>query len=134
MDTKSITNSTNTGKKLNVMIVEDDESGKMYLEALLHKFCNKIVYASNGIQAIKEYEGNRDIELILMDLRMPRMDGYMAARKIKDMDQNVIIIAQTAFALSGDREKALSAGCDDYISKPINKNDFLKLIKKYFNI
>lgn len=125
---------TAKAKKLNVLIVEDEESGQMYLETLLEHFCTRILIASNGKEAVELFKENRDIDLILMDLRMPGMDGYQATQHIKEMDKNVIIIAQTAFALGGDREKAISAGCDDYISKPINKNDLFSLIQKYFNI
>jgi CheY-like chemotaxis protein len=69
-----------------------------------------------------------------MDIQMPEMNGYEAILQIRDFNTKVVVIAQTAFVLSGDREKALAAGCDDYISKPINKNDLLNLIDKYFGI
>jgi CheY-like chemotaxis protein len=70
--------------------------------------------------------------MILMDIRMPEMGGYEATREIRQFNKNVIIIAQTAYALPGDREKALKAGCNDYISKPINKAELLSLMQKYF--
>ena len=62
---------------------------------------------------------------------MPEMNGYDATRKIREFNKDVIIIAQTAYALYGDREKALEAGCDDYISKPINKEELMEMINKY---
>jgi len=68
-----------------------------------------------------------------MDIRMPEMDGYEATRKIREFNKDVIIIAQTAHALEGDREKSLEAGCDDYISKPIYKNELLEKIEKHFS-
>ena len=70
---------------------------------------------------------------VLMDIRMREMDGYEATRKIREFNKDVIIIAQTAHALEGDREKSLEAGCDDYISKPIYKNELLEKIEKHFS-
>ena len=67
-----------------------------------------------------------------MDIKMPEMDGYEATRKIRQFNTEVIIIAQTAFALTGDREKAFAAGCNDYISKPIRKDKLKELIQQYF--
>jgi CheY-like chemotaxis protein len=67
-----------------------------------------------------------------MDVKMPDMNGYDATREIRKLDPNVIIIAQTAFGLSGDREKAIEVGCNDYISKPIKKEKLLKIICNYF--
>ena len=75
--------------------------------------------ANNGKEAIEKYLLNQ-YDLILMDIRMPVMGGYEATRQIRQFNPKVIIIAQTAFGLSGDREKARKAGCDDYVSKPIN--------------
>jgi hypothetical protein len=67
-----------------------------------------------------------------MDIQMPGINGYEATRQIRQFNQDVIIIAQTAFGLTGDREKAISAGCNDYIAKPISKNELFSIIKKYF--
>jgi CheY-like chemotaxis protein len=67
-----------------------------------------------------------------MDILMPAMNGYEATRKIRQFNKDVVIIAQTAFGLSGDREKAIEAGCNDYISKPIKKAELLSLLQKYF--
>jgi CheY-like chemotaxis protein len=70
----------------------------------------------------------------MMDIRMPLMGGYEATRQIRQFNKDVVIIAQTAFAQIGDREKSIEAGCNDYISKPINKAQLLTLIQKYFRI
>jgi CheY-like chemotaxis protein len=67
-----------------------------------------------------------------MDIKMPIMDGYEATRQIRQFNKDVVIIAQSAYALIGDREKAMAAGCNDYISKPIKKGELMKLIQKYF--
>ena len=76
---------------------------------------------------------NPDLDLILMDIQMPELNGYEVTRQIRQFNKDVVIIAQTAFGLSGDREKAIEAGCNDYIAKPINKAELLSLIQKYFN-
>ncbi len=65
-------------------------------------------------------------------VQLPGMDGYEATKQIREFNARVVIIAQTAFALQGDKKKALDAGCNDYISKPITKDELLKMIRKYF--
>ena len=76
--------------------------------------------------------GNPDLDLILMDIEMPGMDGYEAARQIRQFNKDIVIIAQTAYAFPGEREKAIAAGCNDYIAKPFNKTSLITLLKKYF--
>ncbi|MCK9304973.1 MAG: response regulator, partial [Bacteroidales bacterium] len=71
---------------------------------------------------------NRDIRLVLMDIRMPVMDGYEATREIREMDKDVVIIAQTAYASAADREKVIEAGCNGYILKPIRKEELFEVI------
>ena len=90
------------------------------------------MHAITGVQAIEVCRENPDLDLVLMDIRMPMMDGIEATHQIRQFNKDVIIIAQTAFAFTGDREKAIEAGCTNYISKPINKMLLNELIKKYF--
>lgn len=73
-----------------------------------------------------------DIDLVLMDLQMPEMDGYEATKQIRQFNKDITIIAQTAFGFSSDKEKVLSSGFNDYISKPLNKIELQKMIKKHF--
>jgi len=87
----------------------------------------------NGIDAVETCRNNPDIDLILMDIQLPDMNGYEATREIRKFNKSVIIIAQTAYALTGDRELTLKAGCNDYISKPIDKRVLNEMIQKYFN-
>jgi signal transduction histidine kinase len=117
---------------LKILIVEDDMIAKLYLEELLTNVSKEILIADNGYKALELCRKNSDIDLILMDIRMPEINGYEVTKQIRQFNKEVIIIAQTAFAFSGDREKALEAGCNDYISKPINKNELVSLIQKYF--
>jgi CheY-like chemotaxis protein len=108
------------------------KSSAFFLASLLKASGHNVLHAETGIEAVSTFNSNPDIDLILMDIKMPGMDGYEATRQIKKMNESVIIIAQTAFALAGDDEKALAAGCNDYITKPINKNKLIELIQKYF--
>jgi len=126
-------NSENQIKNLKVLIAEDDETSGMLLNLHLSEFSNKILEAITGREAIEVCRNNPDIDLILMDIQMPGLNGYEATRHIRQFNKDVVIIAQTAFGLAGDREKSLDAGCNDYITKPINKPELDSLIEKYFN-
>lgn len=117
--------------KLKIIIAEDDLIGFEYLNAILNDLKCELYHATNGAEVIELLNANSDIDIILMDIRMPLMDGYQATRKIRETNTKVYIIAQTAFALAGDREKAIDAGCDDYISKPINKKVLLQKINNF---
>jgi len=101
---------------------------------LVQDKCKTILFAKNGKEAVEISKNNKDIDLILMDIRMPEINGYEASEKIREFNKEVIIIAQTAYALNGDREKALEAKCNDYIAKPIAKKDFMELLNKYVHI
>ena len=123
-------NSRNSKQPL-LLIAEDDETSFMLLKAYLSKGNYKLLRAANGKQTIELLEKNPDTSLILMDLKMPVMDGYEATLAIKKTHPNIPIIAQTAYALSGDNQKAIEAGCDDYVSKPIKKEELLKKINAF---
>jgi PAS domain S-box-containing protein len=120
------------GKNINVLIAEDDEFTVKLLTRYLNPFSSRIYYATNGREAVEMYNSNPNIQLILMDVQMPEMDGYEATREIRKKDQDVIIIAQTAFALSDDKLSAFDAGCTDYISKPVSQETIRRIISKYF--
>lgn len=115
-------------KKLKVIIAEDDELNGMYLKSILQPSCSALFLAKNGAEAITLLEQHSDTDLILMDIKMPGMDGFETTRHIRQTNPDIIIIAQTAYALAGDRETALDAGINDYITKPINKETLLELI------
>lgn len=116
-----------------ILVVEDVESNFLYLNAVLSKINANIFWAKNGKEAVDIFRNQKNIDLILMDLQMPEMNGYEATRIIKLENPLVPIIAQTAFAMSDDREKALEAGCDDYLAKPIKSKDLLNTVEKYLN-
>jgi hypothetical protein len=117
-------------KQLSVLVAEDDEVGRSYLNQLLSGKCGELVFAVNGKDAVEKYRESKKFDVVLMDIKMPVMDGYTAAIKIKEFDHNAFIIAQTAYALEGDREKALAAGCDGYLAKPINKYQLFDYLLK----
>lgn len=120
-------------RNLVILIVEDDQPSELYISRLLSPFSKKILKADTGTQAVEICRNNADINLVLMDIELPEMDGYEATHQIRQFNKDLIIIAQTAFGLTGDKERALEAGCDDYISKPIHSKILFELIKKYFN-
>jgi two-component system cell cycle response regulator DivK len=112
-----------------VLITEDEEVNFYYLKTLLQRADAKVLRAKNGKEAvdiISEYKG--EIDLILMDLNMPVMDGYEAMRIIKSRHPSIPIIAQTAYTLNNDRNRCLQAGFNDYIAKPINRLALYRMV------
>jgi PAS domain S-box-containing protein len=120
-------------KNLKILIVEDDEISYSLLSITLQKISKEVLHVITGVQAIEACRNNPDLDLILMDIRMLQMNGLEATQQIRQFNKDVIIIAQTAYGFSGDREKAIEAGCNDYISKPINMTLLFELIKKHVN-
>jgi PAS domain S-box-containing protein len=120
-------------KKLKILIAEDDETSKFFISMVVKKISQEVLSTKSGLGAVEIFRNNPDIDLILMDIQLHEMNGYEATRQIRQFNKEVIIIAQTAYALAGEREKAIASGCTDYISKPINKDDLVALIEKYFN-
>ena len=117
-------------KNLKILIVEDDEVSFSLLKRTIRKIGKEVLHAITGVEAVEACRSNPDLDLVLMDLRMPIMDGNEATRQIRQFNKDVIIIAQTAYAFTGDSDKALEAGCNNYITKPINMALLFELIKK----
>lgn len=122
----------NWGDKV-ILVVEDVDTNKIFFDAALRKTNAKILWAKDGKEAIEMYKVN-EIDLVLMDLQLPIMDGYTATREIKKFDSKVPIIAQTAHVMSGEREKCIEAGCDDYLAKPIRLQILMETLSKYLNL
>ncbi|OFY39470.1 MAG: hypothetical protein A2X18_05090 [Bacteroidetes bacterium GWF2_40_14] len=116
---------------LKVLIAEDDNSSDILLTQFLNEIDADILHARNGKEAIEIFKQNPDIDIILMDIKMPKMDGLEATKEIRSFNEDVIIIAQTAYALSNDREMVITAGCNDHISKPIIKKELFSILSKY---
>jgi CheY-like chemotaxis protein len=121
-------------RKLTILIAEDDEISEMLIDISVRLFAKTVFHVSTGVEAVKACQDNPDIDLILMDIRMPEMGGYEATRKIREFNGDVVILAQTAYGLAGDRERAIEAGCNDYIAKPVKKDELIALVQKYFGI
>jgi hypothetical protein len=118
--------------KLKILIVEDDEAARIYLSEILEHLSDEISIAESGEKALEILNINAGINLILMDLKLPRISGFELTREIRKTNQDVVIIAQTAYSFAGYREKAIQEGCNDYISKPIDRELLLEIIEGQF--
>ncbi|MGE0090371.1 MAG: ATP-binding protein [Bacteroidales bacterium] len=117
--------------KRKILLAEDEPANIIYLEEVLKPTGANIFKAINGKQAVDIYKENPEIDIVIMDIKMPEMDGYEASEKIKSINKNVPIVSQTAYALPDEREKAAKAGIDDYLTKPIKPTALLTIINKY---
>lgn len=116
-----------------VLIVDDEETVDLYLTEVLTDHFDEILHATNGRQAVEICRENSNIDIVLMDVKMPVMDGLTATRKIREFNKKIIIIAQTAYAMVSDRREALEAGCNDYISKPILEEKLIRMINSHLS-
>lgn len=121
-------------RKLKILIADDNSSADMILTLFLDDYAREILHSENGAEAIEVYLNNQDIDLVIMDLKMPVLNGYEAARQIRELNRNVKIIAQTADTGAGKKEKAMNGGFDDYITKPINRKTLTSAIHRFFQI
>lgn len=117
-------------QNIKVLIVEDEPTSYTLLVEELGDYCKEILRAVDGIEAIEIARNNPDLDLILMDIKLPLMNGLDATKAIRAFNQKVVIIAETAYAFPEDKALALAAGCNSYISKPILKEQLLSLIEK----
>ncbi len=123
-------------KRYQILITEDEEVNSIFLEILLENLDLdfQILHAKNGVEAVEMCKKHSDIDLVLMDLKMPIMNGYEATEAIRAFRKDLIIIAQTAYSSVVDKEKALAVGCNAFISKPIQKDTFTELLYESLNI
>lgn len=115
-----------------ILVADDVNANYLFLKAVLKETGSEILWARNGEEAIAVVRENPAISLVLMDIRMPETNGYEAAKSIKAIAPDIPIIAQTAFSETEDQQQAISAGCDDYITKPIRIVELLSIINKLF--
>ncbi len=127
----SKTEKVNQNKDPKILIVEDDATSAKMLEIMIEDFCEFPLFAKNGLEAVQLCKNNPNIDIVLMDIKMAELNGYEATEQIRKFNKEIIIIAQTAYALPGDKEKAIAAGCNDYISKPYSQIELTGLIGKY---
>jgi len=105
----------------------------MFITMVIRKYSYEVMKVRTGAEAVEVCRNNPDIDLVLMDIRMPGVNGFIATHQIREFNKDVIIIAQTAYALSGDKKKAIDAGCNEYITKPLNQALLLELLQKHFS-
>jgi signal transduction histidine kinase len=117
-------------KKPTILLVDDDEITNRIIPIMLKKLAGELIIVKTGIEAIEVCRGNPDIDLVLMDIFLPAMDGLETTRQIRKFNKEIVIIAQTTFVQSGAREISIAAGCDDHISKPFSNAELLDMIKK----
>ena len=116
-----------------ILVAEDEELNLFYIQTVLKKSGINILIANNGLEAVELCKKHDEISIVLMDVKMPEMDGLTATRIIKTFRKNLPIIATTAFASSSDGVKCYEAGCDEYLAKPIKKDHIYSMINKYIS-
>jgi signal transduction histidine kinase len=115
-----------------ILVAEDEHTNYKFIENALKVTNTNLLWAKNGVETCEMFQKHKNIDLILMDIRMPLMDGHEATRRIKEINKNIPIIAQTAYALEFEKDEILKAGCNDYISKPYTVEELLSVIDKNF--
>jgi two-component system cell cycle response regulator DivK len=120
-------------KDITIMIVDDEENNWLFMLDALRPSKANLIWARVGQEAIDIVESGKKIDVILMDMKMPIVDGYETTRAIKKINNTIPIIAQTAYAQPKEKSRCLEAGCDAYISKPIIINRLIKLIVELVN-
>jgi len=118
-------------KELKILIAEDDETSGILIALAIKTLGRNVLKTTTGIETVEVCRKNPDLDFVLMDIKMPGIDGYEATRQIRKFNNKVIIIAQTAYALTGDREKAIEAGCNDYIAKPFGQVSLTAIMRKH---
>jgi CheY-like chemotaxis protein len=118
---------------LTILVAEDEDYNYLFLEALLYSLNIDLLRANNGLEAVELCKTNKHIDLILMDLKMPVLDGFEATKQIKQFMPDIPIIAQTAYAMMIDKDKAFEYGCDDFICKPFRKENLISKIMGQLN-
>ncbi len=116
-----------------VLIVEDDEMSLIFLDEILKPTDIRILHAANGQVAIQMIKNHPEIDLVLMDIKLPEMDGFEATKEIRKIRKDLPVIAQTAYAMADDKRKSIEVGCSDYITKPVNRKLLLKTADKFLN-
>jgi CheY-like chemotaxis protein len=114
-----------------ILIGEDEFINYRLLDIILSKTRVNIIHGSDGQETLRLFKDNPHIDLILIDIKMPELDGCEVAREIRKLNLEIPIIAQTAYALEEEKTKSLEAGCNAYITKPINKRELLMLINSF---
>lgn len=135
METTQLSNGSRDSfdfKNYTILITEDVEFSFIYMQAVLRRTGIKVIWAQNGKDAVDIVRTNPDIDLVLMDMYMPVMDGYEATQIISKLRPSLPIIAQTAFCLPEDVKKCYAAGCTGYLAKPVRKEELIDTLAEHF--
>jgi len=114
-----------------ILVVEDDAVSFLYLARLLQKLDMTIIRAENGEQAVEIVRNIPDIKIILMDIRLPVMDGMQATKLIKQLRPDLPVLVQTAYAFDAEKNKIMESGCDEYLTKPLDQAKLTAVFHKY---
>ena len=114
-----------------ILIAEDDELSRYFFEKALKKTRANLFFVSDGMEALRMIEENAEIDLVIMDIRLPKMDGIEATLKIKALNPELPVVIETAYAMDTMRDEALKSGCDEFITKPIRIETLLFILKKH---
>mgnify|MGYP005838050461 CR=1 FL=1 len=119
-------------KSYTILVAEDEEYNFTLVKYIFQKEGHKVLWAKNGIEAVNfiHDKNNADIDLVIMDIKMPIMNGYESTRKIKEIRSDIPVLAVTAYAFAEDRKLSMDAGCDELITKPINRENLLNTAYK----
>ena len=123
----------NNWKDKVILIAEDEKINFLFLKAVFKGTGAHVLWAKNGQETIDICRSQKKIDIILMDIKMPGVDGLIATQKIKEVCPNIPIVAQTAYSLNDDREKAFEAGCDDFLAKPIRPKNLMATVERYLS-
>lgn len=118
---------------ITLLVAEDESINVLLLDKYLSKANIEVIHALNGVEAVEICRSSKNIDLVLMDLKMPVMNGFDAVRKIREFLPDLPIIAQTAYSSESDQEKAIACGCNDFISKPFGAEELFALIRKHMD-
>ncbi len=127
---ESSNNSSSVIKIKKVLLVEDSYESTEVMKAFLDQYNIEVIHAPDGVSAIELFFDNKDIEMVFCDIQLPDIDGFEVLKAIRRINNNMIVIAQTAYVMNEDRKKCLSAGFNDYLPKPIDKSSFFEILLK----
>jgi PAS domain S-box-containing protein len=128
---KQVINILHDWKNKTILVAEDEMSNYLLINEILKDTAVNLIWAKDGREVVNLFKENQEVDLILMDIQMPVINGYLATKEIKEIRKDVPVIAQTAYAMAGEREKSMKAGCDDYLSKPIKPRDLISAIARF---
>ena len=120
-------------KNKTILVAEDEPANVIYIEEVLKTTRARILRAMNGKEAVEMFKNNKDIDIIIMDIKMPEMDGYEATQIIRQLNKNIPVISQSAYAMPGDIDKGLDSGMNDYLIKPVKPKKLLSILNKHLN-